>query len=182
MSNHPKISAVLITTEPEYPEIIMERLDIDDFFDEILVFPNSGAVYNRYLMAWAAKNDIIYVQDDDCMVNFQHLFKHFNGQITNSMTKPFQEKYQSSGCTLVGWGCYFTKKHLEALDKYIFKYGVTDPHLLREADRIFTYLNQPFNTVIMPHEDLYQSPDRMGYQENHYTSMAEALEKTRLLV
>lgn len=178
---HPKISCVLITRFDEYPEIILERLTCTDFFDEVLIVANSGNVYNRYVVAaQQAQNQLIYIQDDDCMVNHQVLFRHYNGQITNAMPKAFIEKYKDSGCTLVGWGCYFNKSHLQVFDKYIAKYGV-DEHLQREADRIFTYLNQPFNTVVMPHEDLFQTPDRMGLQPNHYTSMQEALEKAKTL-
>ena len=172
-----KISAILITREHQYPEIILERLDLG-FFDEILITTECPSVYHRYLTASKAKNDIIYVQDDDCMVNYQVLFNHYDGRITNTMTLPFQEKYNDKGCTLVGWGCYFPKSMLAAFDKYIAKYGM-DAHLSREADRIFTSMNQPFNTVIMPHEDLFQTNDRMGYQSDHYTSMDQALEKVK---
>lgn len=176
-----KISCVLITREPEYPEIVLERLDLG-FFDEILIVTECPSVYHRYLAAAKAKNDIIYVQDDDCLVNYQVLFSKYDGfNITNTMTLPFQEKYKDAGCTLVGWGCYFPKKMLSVFDRYIAKYGI-DQHLLREADRIFTHLGQPWNTVIQPHEDLNQTQDRMGYQEDHYTSMNEALEKAKKLV
>lgn len=180
--SHPKISSILITKLTEYPEIILERLDINDFFDEILIVNESANVYNRYIAAAKAKSDIIFVCDDDVLVNYQHLFKHYNGQITNAMTKDFIQKYKDKGCTLVGWGCYFPKSMLGVFDKYIERYGSDDKHLLREADRIFTYLNQPFNTVQMPHEDLEQTSDRMGYQPEHYTSMDEALEKCKKLV
>ena len=175
-----KITCVLIEKGPEYPEIVLERIDLG-FFDEILVVVDSPSVYHRYLAAAKAKNPIIYIQDSDCMVNYQVLFKSYNGQITNTMTKEFLEKYKDKGCTLIGWGCYFPKSMLSVFDRYIEKYSV-DAHLLREADRIFTHLNQPWNTVIMPHEDLFQTPDRMGYQPEHYTSMNEALEKAKTLV
>jgi hypothetical protein len=182
MSNHPKITAVLIHKEDElYPEIILERLDVNDFFDEILIVNNCSSVYQRYLAARKAKNDIVYVQDSDCLVNHQVLFSHYNGQITNAVPLPFQEKYKHSGCTLVGWGCYFPKSMLSSFDKYIAAYGV-DSHLLREADRIFTFLNQPFNTINLPHEDLFQSDDRMGSEKDHYISMECALEKVKKLV
>ena len=179
MTDHPKISCVLITREPVYPEIILDRLDLD-FFDEILIQADCPSIYHRYLAAATAKNEIIYVQDDDCFVNYQVLFKNYNGQITNTMTLPFQKQYKPLGCTLVGWGCYFPKFMLKVFDKYIAKYGV-DEHLLREADRIFTYLNQPHNVIIQPHEDLFQTPDRMGYQPNHFQSAQEALEKVKNL-
>jgi nucleoside-diphosphate-sugar epimerase len=177
-----KITAVLITRENEYPAMILERLNTD-FFDEILIFQNSPSVYSRYLTASTAKNDIIYVQDDDCMVNYQVLFKHYNGQITNTMTLPFKPRYDEMGCTLVGWGTFFPKSMLGVFDKYIERYGENDPHLLREADRIFTYLNKPFNTIIMPHEDLPTAGggDRMGVEPNHFPSAEEALRKVSLL-
>lgn len=174
-----KITAVLIERSQEYPEIILERIDLD-FFDEILVVCESPSVYHRYLAAKKAKNDIIYVQDSDCMVNYQVLYGKYDGRLTNTMTLPFQKAYEPLGCTLVGWGCYFPKTMLNVFDKYIAKYGVDD-HLLREADRIFTYLNQPFNTVIMPHEDLFQTPGRMSHDPNHFILAHEALEKARTL-
>lgn len=175
-----KISCVLITKEREYPKLVLERLALG-FFDEIIIKTENKDIYERYFSAMkVAKNEIIYVQDDDCLVNYQKLFKHYDGRITNTMTLPFQQKYEQMGCTLVGWGCYFPKSMLSVFDKYVEKYGV-DKHLYREADRIFTYLNKPFNTIIMPHEDLPQGMDRMSFEPEHFTSADEALEKCRLL-
>jgi len=173
----PKISCVLITRGKEYPEIVLDRLN-QLFFDEIIICNESPSVYHRYLACEQAKNDIIYIQDDDCLVNYRVLFRSYNGQITNAMPLDFVKKYENTGCTLVGWGCFFPKSMLESLNRYIAKYGV-DQILLREADRIFTYLNQPFNTVILPHEDLFQDEARMGMEEDHYKSMEEALEKVK---
>lgn len=174
-----KITACLITKHKEYPKIILDRLSLG-FFDEITIKTESPSVYQRYLLAKEAKNDIIYVQDDDCFVNYQILFNHYNGQITNTMTPPFQNFYGPLGCTLVGWGCFFPKQMLNKFDKYIEKYG-EDSHLLREADRIFTYLNKPFNTIIMPHEDLLQDSTRMSVEPEHFPSAYEAIRKTSLI-
>ncbi len=176
------ISCVLITKQKrdEYPELIWERLKLG-FFREIIVVWECESIYQRYLAAAGAACDIIYVQDDDCMVNYQNLFKSYNGQITNAMPQNRIADHEALKCTLVGWGCYFPKQMLRVFDKYIAKYGV-DKHLLREADRIFTYLNRPFNTVIMPHEDLPQTPDRMSFDTIHYTSRNEALQKCKVLV
>lgn len=176
------VTCVLITKEKEYPKIIMERLDLG-FFNEILVTRESPSVYQRYLMASQAKNNIIYVQDDDCLVNYQSLFKKYDGRITNTMTLPFQKRYEEMGCTLVGWGCFFPKQMITVFDKYIAAYG-KDEHLLREADRIFTCLNKPFNTIIQPHEDLFQDNNRMSSPDNvefHFNSANEALRKCKLL-
>lgn len=178
-----KISCVLITKYSEYPKIVLERLTLG-FFDEILIKTESPSVYQRYLLAKEAKNDIIYFQDDDCLLNYQNLYKHYNGQLTNAMPLNFKQKYDEIGCTLVGWGCYINKSMLSVFDKYIEKYGENDPHLLREADRIFTCFNKPHNTIIMPHEDLFQDGDRMSSPDKlefHFKSANEALRKCNLL-
>lgn len=176
-----KITAVLIEKGPIYPELVLERLDLPNTFDEIIVLVDCPSIYHRYLAAQKAKSDTIYVQDSDCLVNFQVLFEKYDGRITNAMTKEFIAKYKDTGITLLGWGAFFDKKMLTCFDPYIAKYGENDPHLLREADRIFAYLNQPHNVVEMPHEDLFQTPDRMGYQPDHYKSAQEALEKVKSL-
>jgi hypothetical protein len=178
------ISCILICKEPEYPKLVLERLDLG-FFDEIVIETNCPHIYRRYELAKKANNSIIFTMDDDCLVNYQVLFRHYNGQITNTMTKPFIPHYEKMGCTLVGWGCYFPKSMLTCFDKYIERYGEDDPHLLREADRIFTLLNKPFNTIIMPHEDLFQNDEnRMSSPKNidfHFASAYEAIRKTNLL-
>ena len=177
-----KISCVLITKFSEYPSIIMERLTCANFFDEILVKTESPSVYERYLLAKQAKNAVCFTMDDDALVNYQVLFSKYDGRITNTMTLPFQSKYEEMGCTLVGWGCYFNKSMLNVFDKYIAAYG-EDAHLLREADRIFTYLNKPFNTIIMPHEDLPRasSNESMSQEAEHFPSAYEAIRKCELL-
>lgn len=174
-----KISCVLITKNKEYPQIVLERLNLG-FFDEIIIETESQSVYQRYLSAKKAKYETIYVQDDDCLVNYQVLFKHYNNRITNTMTLPFQKQYDPLGCTLVGWGAFFPKYMVKVFDRYTAKYG-EDNHLLREADRIFTCLNKPFNTIIMPHEDVNQTSDRMCSEPEHFPSAHEALRKCSLL-
>lgn len=177
-----KISCCLITKKKEYPRIILDRLETG-FFDEILIKTESPSVYERYILAGQAKNDIIYVQDDDCFLNCQVLFSKYNGRITNSITDGFKKKYEDLGCTLVGWGAFFDKSMLDVFRKYMSVYGV-DNHLLREADRIFTYLNKPFNTIVMPHEDLFQNEERMSspqHKEQHFISATEAISKCSLL-
>ena len=177
-----KISCVLIEKSSTYPQSIYDRLNTG-FFDECLIKTDCPSVYNRYLLAKHAKNDIIYFQDSDCFVNYQELFKKYDGRLTNTMTESFQRFYEPLGATLVGWGCFAPKSMLSIFDKYIAAYG-EDEHLLREADRIFTYLNKPFNTIIMPHLDLPQasSGDRMTYEPHHFPSMKEAIRKCSLLV
>lgn len=176
------VTAVLITREVEYPNIVLERLNCTDFFKDIIIVTECPSVYHRYLAAAKAETEHIFVLDDDALINFQVLWSKYDKErITNAMTKEFIEKYKDTGCTLIGFGAFFPKTMLKCFEKYINKYGV-DETLLREADRVFTamHLNE-INTVTMPHEDLRQDSGRMCYQENHYSSMNEALEKCKNL-
>jgi hypothetical protein len=170
-----KATFVGITKEKEYPK----EIDTSEF-DEVLIKTESPSVYERYILASKARNEIVYVQDDDCTIDYKALFEHYNGQITNGITQHHYDWYKDKNVTLVGWGCFFPKIMLKNIGKYASKYGV-DAHLLREADRIFTYLNQPFNSVIMGHVDFSEQTGRMWNESNHWTSMAEAIEKCKTL-
>lgn len=173
-----KATFVGITREKEYPKEIDTSM-----FDEVIIKTECPSIYERYIQAMKARNEIVYVQDDDCIVDVEQLFKAYNGQLTNSMTEHHVNWYRerAPGITLVGWGCFFPKKILTSLSRYVDKYGV-DAHLLREADRIFTYLNQPHNTLIMAHKDFSrQDSGRMWNESAHWESMAQALEKLRLI-
>ncbi len=172
------VTAVLITRHAEYPKEI--KLD---GFGEVIIRTESPSVFERYLLAEKAKCDVIYFQDDDCIVDYKELYRLYDGRLTNYMTEHHYNAYKGTGATLVGWGCMFPKTMLASLGKYTEKYGI-DAHLLREADRIFTVLNQPHNTIIGNHQDLDTSrgPDRMWKEENHWTSMEEAIVKARSLL
>lgn len=173
--NLSNVSAVLITRESEYPkEIKLEG------FGEVIIKTESPSVYHRYLSVKEARNDVIYVQDDDCLVDYEELWKHYNGQLTNFMPAN-RTDYRITGATLVGWGCFFPRYMLHVFPRYIKKYGI-DAHLLREADRIFTVLNQPHNTIIGDHVDFAPQVGRMWNSPEHWSSMAEAIEKAKSLI
>ncbi len=169
------VTAVLITRDASYPK----EIEIKGF-NEVIIMPHSPSVFERYLKANSAVNDIIYVQDDDCIVDYKELWKHYNGSLTNAMTEHHREVYKGTGATLVGWGCFFPKAALSVFHKYINKYGL-DHHLYREADRIFTVLNQPHNTIIMPHKDINQH-NRMSHEPQHYIWAKEAIVKAQSLL
>jgi hypothetical protein len=169
-----KITGVFITKEKEYPK----EIDTSGF-DEVIIKTESQHVYQRYLSAAEAKNDIIYVQDDDCILDWRELLKHYDGRLTNGITAHHKAAYEGTGITLVGWGCFFPKVMLGVFPQYIDRWGV-DPMLLREADRVFTYLNQPHNTIIMPHEDIRQV-ERMSHEPLHYAYQRQVLRKLRTI-
>jgi hypothetical protein len=140
------VSAVLITTGKRNKELGQVIADISkyEYIDEILVSFDRAftGTYHRYLMAARAKNDWIYFQDDDCIVkNLEEIYdKRDQGRITLGMKEARWNIYRDSKVQLIGWGAFFHKDLIKVLDKYIEKYG-TDQYLMREADRIFTYLN-----------------------------------------
>jgi hypothetical protein len=175
------VTAVLITREKIYPEIVLERLTCCDFFQDILIVTECPSIYHRYLAAAKATMEHIFFIDDDALVNFQVLWSHYDKErITCAMPKPFIEKYKNSGCVLLGWGSFFPRTMLACLDRYKKKYGI-DEHLLRECDRIFSTMNPNWNVVCLPHEDLNQNGNRMGDESHHYESMNQALEKCKTL-
>lgn len=171
-----KATAVLITTEAEYPKGLVNILD----FDEIIIKTKCPNIYERYIQASKARNEIVYVQDDDAIVDYKELFKHYNGQLTNGITERHHNWYKDKGMTLVGWGCFFPKKDLINMGKYASLYGV-DSYLLREADRIFTFLNQPHNTIIMDHQDLPQINRMSTTDPKHYEYIKQVLEKLKMI-
>src|ERR1700690_354270 len=129
-----KVSAVLISKEKEYPQEVLESVL---GFDEILIITECPNILKRYETALKARNEIIYVQDDDCIIDVSKLFNQYNGQITNSITQHHKDFYVKMGMTLVGFGCFFPKKMIN-FDRYVNKWGV-DKLLLSQADRVFTY-------------------------------------------
>ena len=169
------VTAVLITRDKEYPK----EINLEGFGD-VIIKTESPHVFQRYIEAEKAKTDLIYFQDDDCIVDYKELYKHYNGLLTAGITEHHLNAYKNSGVTLVGWGCFFPKSMLLNLNKYIERYGL-DKHLLREADRIFTYLNQPHHNIVMSHTDFRPQTNRMWNESSHWSSMAEAIEKLRLL-
>jgi hypothetical protein len=166
------VTAVLITRERAYPQDI--RVDFP--FDEVLVETSCPNVRRRYELALRAKSDVIYTQDDDAEIDIPALWAHYDGRLTNAITPYHRDVYAPTGMTLVGWGCFFPKLLID-FSRWEARYGEVDEV---EADRIFTYLAQPHNTVVMPiaehkrREQLCQRPD-------HYPARDRILAKLRAL-
>lgn len=176
-----KVTAVLITKLPEYPKDIPI-----EGFGEVIVRTNCPNIYERYVQASRAKNEIIYVQDDDCTVDYRGLFAHYNGRITNAMTsrRKYYDDVSGGHITLVGWGTFFPKSMLSVFKQYIDKYGTDDEHLMREADRIFTWLNYPHNSINYPHVDLERFVDdnRMHADPNHFAYVEQVAKKLETIM
>ncbi len=163
-----KVTAVLITRDAEFPKEVLDSLPE---FDEILIETNCQSIHRRYELALKAKNDVIYVQDDDCIIDVKELYEHYNGQITNALTEHHKGFYGGLGMTLIGFGAFFPKSMID-FTKYLDVYGA-NPLFLSQTDRVFTFLNKPFNTVVMDikHLPSATAPNRMSTQADHWNNL-----------
>lgn len=161
-------TCILITKEKQYPQEILDSLPE---FDEVIIKTECPSVLMRYELAKQAKNDIIYVQDDDCIADVEFLWERYAGKITNAMTEGHYRAYWGSGITLIGWGTFFPKSMVN-FDEYIDVYGIT-LILLSQADRVFTYLNQPFDTHVLPihHLPSAVAVGRMSTSNDHWSNL-----------
>jgi len=155
------VTAVIITwkRQENIPLIIADILRYP-FISEIIVRDNSKCknikCYARYTMAKKAKNQIIYTQDDDCIVhNIQGVYEKFledPTRVAYSGIEGYEEKikdvtFGGQQMALLGWGSMFHKSWPHVLDRYIKEYG-KDECFYREPDRIFTMLlNKHHNFV-----------------------------------
>lgn len=149
---------------------------------EVIVWDNSKAVtdrkvFGRYLAAMSAKNDIIYVQDDDCIVPTEAVFSYWpdpEGRMLCNVPVSRRKDYvKRMPITLVGWGSLFHRVDLEVFKKYLDKYP-EDELFDRECDRVFSYL-VPHVEIEVPfqHLDYAFGSDRMGLEQRHGDDLQE---------
>lgn len=153
------VTAVLVTREDEWPADIPIR----DLFDEVILETRSPGVHRRFELGLTARNDVLYVQDDDARIDVQALWRCYDGRLTHAITEGHRRIYEGTGVTLIGWGCFFPKS-LVRFDEWRQKFGELD---LRELDRIFTFFSRPHNTVVMP-ITMYQRAQVMSREPGHY--------------
>jgi hypothetical protein len=163
------VTACLLSwRRPQHMQAIVDSLHAHPFVDEILVWNNNPAAplrlrgdkvrvipseknlvcYGRFACAALARNDVIYVQDDDVIVrNVPELYRHFNDHpagITCGLSEQHyrrRDRYHYAGAqvALLGWGSFFRKEWLAVLGPLI-PGAADDPLFLREADIFFTVL------------------------------------------
>lgn len=176
-----KVSAVIVTRGDCDLAPLVASLP----FPEIAVWDNSRRpdrkVYGRYLAAAEAGNDIIYTQDDDCIVDAQALLEHYEDGLIVANVPEDRRAFYSDGVTLVGWGALFHRSLLSVLDRYLELYPM-DELFLRECDRLFTGLNRT-RCVEVPLEHLPRAfaRDRMGMERIHLADLAEIRRRTEEL-
>jgi hypothetical protein len=171
------ISACLVTRGDVDMSPIRESLP----FDDVILWDNSVqadlGVYGRYAAMQSAKHDLIYVQDDDCIVNVDALLAEYvDGERLCNMPAWKQAEYLDS--SLLGWGAIFPAADADfALDKFrveaLNPYQRLGPDYWQEVDCIFTAIC-PFRRVDVGHKDFSYAtaPHRMYHQPGHYTTRA----------
>lgn len=167
-----KVSAVLLKwARPKELKMVQAHLETIPYIDEIIVWDNTKENYinyGRYLGALEARNDIIYTQDDDCIVrNISDLFGQWDGERIVNLMKPSHMPLYTDH-TMFGWGALFDRRWAECLKLYIDVHG-EDYVFKRETDRIFSILAPvPFKTFAgdiqdfpcaYDHNALYLQPD-----------------------
>lgn len=152
-------------------------------FGEILVWDNSKRenlkVYGRFAGARLARNQVIYVQDDDCLVDVESLVEAYTpGQIACTMPAINWDHYRTTRVSLIGFGAIFHKARLEVFDRYLAMYP-RDELFDRECDRVFTYLNRKRVRLVV--DSSYRSlpcataGNRMNREARHFPDLEAIL-------
>ena len=139
-----KISAVIPSNGGRKEELEHIVDYITPFFDEVIIQKDVGnQVYTRYEGIVRASNDIIYTQDDDCLIdNIKELISLYEEDtIIANANPPSIRKYKDTGICLIGYGSIFNKSLIGKMENFRIKLG-DDDLFNREADRIFTYFNK----------------------------------------
>jgi len=146
-----QVSAVLVTRgDVDLTEILASL----EAFDEVVIWNNQLeedlSVYGRYAGILQARNEIVYVQDDDCLVDAERLVRvaaayALERQAVCNMPESRWADYPDSA--LVGWGAVF---HRDLPQKAFARFDSADllatvlsggaPSFLDRCDNVFTVL------------------------------------------
>lgn len=169
MLTRSQVSACLVSRKPIDSRILKSL----EGFGELILADGRLGPCARYDAVDLATLDIIYTQDDDCIVNIDALLAQWDGKFVSNM-KPDRVQPCWESNTLTGWGSLYRKSLVKpALDRYTRRYGY-DSLYMREADRIFSGQN-PHKLVCVGVEDLPNatSSDRLGQQPDHWKRREE---------
>jgi hypothetical protein len=160
-----KVSAIIVTRGDVDLGPVLAPIDAD----EIIIRRGNGGVWERWEAARWAKHDVIYVQDDDCVVDFAGVAAAYDpAVVTCNMLTAHRGDYPD-GIALVGWGSVFHASKLDVLQKWD-----RDEVFLRECDRVFTGLNAlkliDLGVKHLPHA---YGVDRMAREARHGADLAE---------
>lgn len=183
MISYNNVSAIIVTKGDRDISNVVASLP----FGEVIVWDNSKEVkdrkiYGRYLAIEKAKYDVIYVQDDDCILEKPEVLAtlYREDKLICNVTDAHWQQYAPLGIGLVGWGAIFHKK-LANFKEYLDNYPLDDM-FERECDRVFTGLNE-FKRVLLNFEHMPYAYglDRMGYEKWHASDFSEILKRVNTI-
>ena len=174
------LTAVLVTKGDRDISKVLASLS---GFDELIVWDNSKApkdvkVYGRFAGAMLARNNDIYIQDDDSIVPWHSLYESYTNipdLCLCNFPQHRRSEYAGSQIALLGWGTIFRKQLLRVFDPYLARYGV-DELFYRECDRIFSFMCHNFTRFVdagVHQLDYAFGKDRMGTEERHGADLKE---------
>lgn len=201
------ISVVIVTRgDVDLAPIIGQ--DWPDAVQEIVVWDNASeerrnlCVYGRYAAIAETNHELIYVQDDDCLLErdaIQGLIDRGTaGEIVCNMVEHRWFDYPDS--CLVGWGAVFHRNApYRAFDEFFRAQGAmlpadmplalkmaadfgfnSEPDFFRTCDVVFTTLTPHVKVDLgFTHLPWAEGPDRMFKQPNHKSERDEMLELAR---
>ncbi len=184
-----KISALIVTRGNVDLKEVVAPLSV---FDELIIWDNSKRVldfgpFGLYVAAEQAIGEILYVQDDDCIVSSPWAIANVwaPGRIVCNMGKEYQEAYHTKRDKLMGFGSVFEKTFIRPTFARYLKHFQLDDVTLREPNRIFTALNHPRIDIVdvpITHMPYASDPDRLWKQPNHGQMRDEALRRCELVL
>ncbi len=154
---------------------------------ELIVWDNSKmadmSVYGRYAAIELTDAEMIYVQDDDVVLDFDGFHTLRNAfqpdAITANMPPQFRHDFYERHC-LVGFGAIFHRDlPKRAFDRFNAYYGdsVAEEWFMRTCDVVFTALSTRHLVDIGCENMPYASdPDRMWKQPEHQGERKHMLE------
>ncbi|MFA5759626.1 MAG: hypothetical protein WC942_09775 [Clostridia bacterium] len=155
--------------------------------DQVLIRDNTKEnlfTYGRYWMCTYAKNDIVYVQDDDYLVyNIEELIALYDGVNIIANLKEGFEGYYPYPETMVGWGALFNREWLSVFNKWRCHYG-EDYLMYRGGDRIFTTLYGRAKTIKAKVKEFPSATDKniaIYKREDHYMTVEKVRERLRII-
>lgn len=201
------VSACLVTRGDVPMDPIINSLTSAGI-DDIVVWDNSEranlAVYGRYAAIDDAKHELIYVQDDDVVLDPETVAALIEAwavsawaqgdYLVSNMPERFRHDFYEEHA-LVGFGAVFNRRApAKAILKYVEFCRTSEPHrqesladgdawhswFLRTADVVFTALT-PRILVDLPYADreFASAPNRMWRQPDHIAERTRMLELVR---
>ena len=199
-----KVSAVLLVWKRvESTSILVEQVSKIKQIDEIILWNNNPDVqytkemfdvdnitivnshinkitFGRYLGASLAKNEYIFVQDDDWnIIDFEKIYDNIKKSFSDIVSVcPNTHMQDIPRNKFVGWGSIFRKKCLDVFSKYIERYG-EDNILYREADLLFTNCNKYEKMLTKPSLLIRDDNRSLSLKPEHFNFHYEMLKRVK---